>query len=80
MFFKFFMGRDFQLAKDVLSEFLHNLLLCALSKKNINVELKFNSITKVMKEIDRNCKSKAIENKKKTQEALKYQEKPFEKM
>ena len=64
MFFIFFMGRDFQLAKDVLSEFLHNLLLCALSKKNNDVELKFNSITKIMKEIDRNCKSKAIENKK----------------
>lgn len=58
------MGRDFQLAKDVLSEFLHNLLLCALSKKNNDVEWKFNSITKIMKEIDRNCKSKAIENKK----------------
>lgn len=75
------MGRDFQLAKDVLSEFLHNLLLCALSKKNNDVELKFNSITKIMKEIDRNCKSKAIENKKKqNKEALKYQEEASEKM
>ena len=59
-----FMSRDCRLAKDILSKLFHNLSLQALRKKKFNVELKFNNITKIMKEIDRNSQNKALKDKK----------------
>ena len=55
------------MAKDIVTEFLHSLLLHAFSKTNFSVTIKFTEVTVTGMEIDKNTKellSKARKNAK----------------